>query len=137
MRVMTHLNPTRFVPMLLDRKDRISMAVSIEVRVPYCDHRLVDHVHNMPWALKSSDGREKSLLRAATQDILPHSVVERVKTPYPSTQDPTYADSPQQQCKELLTQQDPATVTTRTRHGLERVLDLSAWLDLHHPRIRL
>ena len=43
---------TRWLPMLLDRKDRLSMAVGLEVRVPFCDHRLVEYVFNVPWALK-------------------------------------------------------------------------------------
>ncbi|MFI9275847.1 asparagine synthase (glutamine-hydrolyzing) [Kitasatospora sp. NPDC052896] len=90
MREIGYLNLTRFVQTLLDRKDRMSMAVGLEVRVPFCDHRLVEYVFNVPWTMKSFDGREKSLLRAAVADLLPRSVVERVKTPYPATQDPGY-----------------------------------------------
>ncbi|AUY53123.1 asparagine synthase (glutamine-hydrolyzing) [Streptomyces sp. CB01881] len=90
MREITYLNLTRFVQTLLDRKDRMSMAVGLEVRVPFCDHRLVEYVANVPWSMKSFDGREKSLLRAATADLLPASIVERNKTPYPTTQDPGY-----------------------------------------------
>ena len=86
MRVMSYLHLTRFVRILLDRKDRMSMAVGLEVRVPFCDHRLVEYVYNTPWSLKTYDGREKSLLRGAARDVLPESVVERVKSPYPSTQ---------------------------------------------------
>ncbi|SDO78062.1 asparagine synthase (glutamine-hydrolysing) [Klenkia soli] len=91
MREVSYAYLTRFLPVLLDRKDRMSMAVGLEVRVPFCDHRLVQYVFNAPWHLKNFDGREKSLLRAATADLLPQSVVERVKSPYPSTQDPRYA----------------------------------------------
>ncbi|MFE2103566.1 asparagine synthase (glutamine-hydrolyzing), partial [Streptomyces sp. NPDC059468] len=79
MRQICHLHLTRFVRTLLDRKDRMSMAVGLEVRVPYCDHRLVEYVYNTPWSLKSFDGREKSLLREATADLLPRSVYDRVK----------------------------------------------------------
>ena len=79
MREICYLHLTRFVQMLLDRKDRMSMAVGLEVRVPFCDHRLVEYVFNTPWAMKTFDGREKSLLRAATSDVLPASVAERVE----------------------------------------------------------
>src|SRR5690606_30066080 len=58
--------------------------------VPFCDHRLVEYAFNIPWQMKAFDGREKSILRAATRDLLPESIVDRVKSPYPSTQDPAY-----------------------------------------------
>lgn len=93
MREISYLHLTRFVQILLDRKDRASMAVGLEVRVPFCDHRLVDYVFNTPWAMKTFDGREKSLLRAATRDVLPDLVADRVKSPYPSTQDPGYNEA--------------------------------------------
>ncbi|MFI9753958.1 asparagine synthase (glutamine-hydrolyzing) [Streptomyces collinus] len=155
MRVMCHLHLTRFVRMLLERKDRISMAVGLEVRVPFCDHRLVEYVYNTPWSLKTFDGREKSLLRAATADLLPESVLKRVKAPYPATLAPDYANALLQQSKELLTtddpvfdlvdrgwlegmtRQDPATMPIDVRNGMERVLDLSTWLDIYRPELRL
>jgi asparagine synthase (glutamine-hydrolysing) len=84
MREISYLHLTRFVQFLLDRKDRMSMAVGLEVRVPFCDHRLVEYVFNIPWHLKTFDGREKSILRAATRELLPDSIVEREKNPYPS-----------------------------------------------------
>lgn len=90
MREVCYLFLTRHLPILLDRKDRVSMAVGLEVRVPFCDHRLVEYVFGTPWAHKTFDGREKSLLRAATADLLPQSVVRRVKSAYPSIQDPIY-----------------------------------------------
>ncbi|MDX0482423.1 asparagine synthase (glutamine-hydrolyzing) [Sinorhizobium medicae] len=90
MREICYLYLTRFLPRLLDRKDRLSMASGLEVRVPYCDHRLVEYVFGTPWTHKTFDGREKSLLRAAVADLLPQSVVQRVKSVYPEIQDPTY-----------------------------------------------
>jgi asparagine synthase (glutamine-hydrolysing) len=90
MREVCYLHLTRFVQFLLDRKDRMSMASGLEVRVPFCDHRLVQYVFNTPWSFKAFDGREKSLLRAAVRDVLPTSIAERRKSPYPSTQDPSY-----------------------------------------------
>jgi asparagine synthase (glutamine-hydrolysing) len=90
MREVSYLNLTRWENFLLDRKDRISMAVGLEVRVPFCDHRLVQYVFNTPWWMKTYDGREKSLLRMAMRGILPDSVLDRKKNPYPSTQDEKY-----------------------------------------------
>ena len=51
---------TRFLPFLLDRKDRMSMAVGFEVRVPFCDYRLVEYLWNVPFNIKSIDNIEKA-----------------------------------------------------------------------------
>lgn len=155
MRVITYLHLTRFVRMLLERKDRISMAVGLEVRVPFCDHRLVEYVYGASWAMKTFDGQEKSLLRAATADILPASVLRRVKSPYPSTQSPAYARVLMEQARALVaagdpvldlidrnwllstTRQDADTLDLAARNGIERALDLSIWLDIYKPELRL
>ncbi|ARQ68459.1 asparagine synthase (glutamine-hydrolyzing) [Streptomyces marincola] len=106
MRLASYLNITRFLRMMLDRKDRMSMATGLEVRVPFCDHRLVEYVYNTPWALKTFDGREKSLLRHATKDLLPRSIAERRKAPYPSTQDLGYDRAINAEMRAML--DDPA-----------------------------
>jgi asparagine synthase (glutamine-hydrolysing) len=153
MREICYLHLTHFVRILLDRKDRASMAVGLEVRVPFCDHRLVEYVYNTPWSLKSFDGREKSLLRAATADVLPRSVVERVKSPYPSTQDPEYARRLQHNVREYLsTDHQVFDIVDRNwvrevaraeridqpaRFGLERTLDFALWLDMYKPVLKL
>ncbi|MFC4494582.1 asparagine synthase (glutamine-hydrolyzing) [Streptomyces ovatisporus] len=102
MRAATYLNMTRFLPINLDRKDRLSMASGVEERIPFCDHRLVEYVFNVPWSMKTFDGREKSLLRAATRDLLPPSIVERRKAPYPSTQDAGYDQAMRQQLQKIV-----------------------------------
>ncbi len=156
MRVMSHLHLTRFLQVLLDRKDRMSMAVGLEVRVPYCDHRLVEYVYNTPWSMKSFDGREKSLLRAAAGDLLPQSVVDRLKSPYPSTQDARYAGGLQQMGRQLLSEADhpvfqlvtrstidemvkldPAKMPDAVREQLDRTIDIATWLDMYQPDIRV
>ena len=90
MREILYLNITRFLPTLLDRKDRMSMAVGLEVRVPFCDHRLVEYVWNIPWSMKTCDGQAKGILRRALQGVLPADVLGRKKVPYPRTFNPTY-----------------------------------------------
>jgi asparagine synthase (glutamine-hydrolysing) len=149
MRVMSYLHLTRFVRNLLDRKDRMSMAVGLEVRVPFCDHRLVEYVYNTPWSMKTYDKREKSLLRGAARDVLPQSVVQRVKSPYPSTQDPHYVEEIQRQLRDLpsdhrlydlmprarVKQLATGKVTPVSRVGVERALNLATWLDIYHPEM--
>lgn len=90
-REIMYLAVTHFLPSLLDRNDRLSMASGLEVRVPFCDHRIVEHLVTLPAATHTADGREKSVLRQATRDVLPPSVLERKKSPYPSVPDPAYS----------------------------------------------
>ncbi len=89
-REMFYLNITRFMPTLLDRKDRMSMASGLEVRVPFCDHRLAEYVWNIPWEMKFCDQMEKGVLRRALADVLPEQVLKRKKSPYPKTHHPEY-----------------------------------------------
>ena len=87
---------------LLDRKDRMSMATGLEVRVPFCDHRLVEYVWNIPWQMKSCGNREKGILREALQGILPSQVLTRKKSPYPKTHNPAYLAAVTQQLLEII-----------------------------------
>lgn len=89
-REVFYLNITWFMGQLLERKDRMSMAHGLEVRVPYCDHRLVQYVWNIPWSLKMYEGREKGMLRKAMEGTLPNDVLWRKKSPYPKTHNPSY-----------------------------------------------
>jgi len=84
------LNLNWFMTNLLDRKDRMSMAAGLEVRVPFCDHRIVQYVYNVPWEIKNKDNISKSLLREAARGILPDDVLMRKKSPYPKTHNPHY-----------------------------------------------
>ena len=90
MREIFYLSLTRWMPTLLDRKDRMSMAFGLEVRVPFCDHRLVEYVWNVPWHMKNYQNREKGLLRQALTGVLPDDVLWRRKSPYPKTHNPSY-----------------------------------------------
>ncbi|MGI5485476.1 asparagine synthase (glutamine-hydrolyzing) [Microtetraspora malaysiensis] len=157
MREVSHMHLTRFVQILLDRKDRMSMAVGLEVRVPFCDHRLVEYVFNTPWAMKTFDGREKSLLRAATGDVLPRSVVERRKSPYPSTQDPAYERALQVESARLLSRDDLAiaplldlakarnvldhevgtTSLQENRTAMEQLVQVNAWMEEYGVRVTI
>jgi asparagine synthase (glutamine-hydrolysing) len=92
-RELFYLNLTRWMPTLLDRKDRMSMAAGLELRVPFCDHRLVEYVWNIPWEMKYYRNREKGLLRHALSGLLPEDVLWRKKSPYPKTHNPSYIEA--------------------------------------------
>jgi asparagine synthase (glutamine-hydrolysing) len=92
-RQMFKLNVDWFMQTLLDRKDRMSMATGLEVRVPFCDKRLARYAYNIPFDMKAKDGREKGLLRDAFRGILPDEIITRKKSPYPKTFDPKYFEN--------------------------------------------
>lgn len=89
---LSYLNLKWFMVTLLNRKDRMSMANSLEVRVPFADYRLVEYAFNLPSNIKLLDGREKGLLRKALEGILPDDIVYRKKSPYPKTHNPIYTE---------------------------------------------
>lgn len=90
MREMFVLNLNWFMQTLLIRKDVMSMESSLEVRVPFCDYRIVDYAYNMPWGIKSYNNREKGILRKAFENDLPEIITWRKKSPYPKTFNPIY-----------------------------------------------
>ncbi len=90
MREMFVLNLDWFMQTLLVRKDVMSMESSLEVRVPFCDYRIVEYAYNMPWSIKAYGGREKGILRKAFENDLPDEIVWRKKSPYPKTHNPVY-----------------------------------------------
>ena len=83
------LNVGWFMQTLLDRKDRMTMRASLEVRVPFADHRLIEYLYNVPWEYKSKNG-VKGLLKDAFKDIIPFEILYRKKTPYPKTYNPKF-----------------------------------------------
>ena len=87
---MVNLNFRWFMQTLLDRKDRMSMYSGLEVRVPFCDHRIAEYLYRVPWEMKDHGGYEKGLLRHAMAGMLPDKILWRKKSPYPKTHDPMY-----------------------------------------------
>lgn len=99
---VTMLNLKWFMQTLLDRKDRMSMYSGLEVRVPFCDHRIMEYVYNIPWKFKAYKGREKGLLRKAFEGILPDEIIKRKKSPYPKSHHPKYIESVKRKVEALL-----------------------------------
>lgn len=102
MRELFYLNIKWFMMTLLNRKDRMSMSNSLEVRVPFADYRIVEYAFNIPMDMKYYKDREKGLLRYALKGLLPKEIVERKKSPYPKTHNPKYTEIVQNTMRDIL-----------------------------------
>ena len=122
MKQMVNLNYRWFMQTLLDRKDRMSMHHSLEVRVPFCDHRIAEYMYAVPWEYKNYKGIEKGLLRYAMNDILPYDVLWRKKSPYPKTHDPKNMNLVSDALRELLLRKDAPIMQLVNKQELENLL---------------
>ncbi|MBQ9757829.1 MAG: asparagine synthase (glutamine-hydrolyzing) [Clostridia bacterium] len=91
-REIAHLNLNWFMYTLGARSERIGMNNGLEIRMPFCDHKLVEYVWNIPWEFKAYKGREKGLLRTVFDRLLPEEVLWRKKSPFPKTHNPEYEE---------------------------------------------
>ena len=69
---------------LLMKQDNMSMATSIESRVPFLDHLLVEFAINIPQSLQVGTLSGKQILKKAVEDLLPHSILHRRKLGFPT-----------------------------------------------------
>lgn len=122
MKEMMHLNIDWFMQTLLDRKDRMSMYNGLEVRVPFCDYRIVEYAYSIPWEMKDYQGREKGLLRHAMQGLLPDEVLWRKKSPYPKTHHPEYLNSVSSLLKNIIEDKNSPLLSIVKKSELEKLL---------------
>ncbi|MEW9668820.1 asparagine synthase (glutamine-hydrolyzing) [Ammoniphilus sp. 3BR4] len=132
-REMFYLNLTRWMPTLLDRKDRMSMGVGLEVRVPFCDHRLVEYAWNIPWHMKTNGDREKGLLRRALQEILPTDVITRKKSPYPKTHNPAYLQATKSWLLDILEDPQAPIQPLVNKEAILRFMEQPNLINQHIP----
>lgn len=123
MREMFLLNYYWFMQCLLERKDRCSMYSGLEVRVPFCDYRLVEYAYNMPWQLKAYGKREKGIVRKAFEDILPNDIVYRKKSPYPKTHNPQYMNLCSDKVKKILTNKNSILSDLLSYEGVMNIIE--------------
>lgn len=122
MREMFMLNFYWFMQCLLDRKDRMSMYSGLEVRVPFCDYRIVEYAYNMPWNLKAYMGREKGIVRKAFESTLPYDIVYRKKSPYPKTHNPKYMQEVSERVRIILSKNNSLTELL-SKDGIENIIE--------------
>ncbi|MBP3479741.1 MAG: asparagine synthase (glutamine-hydrolyzing) [Oscillospiraceae bacterium] len=126
MKEMVNLNQRWFMQTLLDRKDRMSMYSGLEVRVPFCDHRIAEYLYGVPWEFKDYRGKEKGLLRHAMAAYLPEEVLWRKKSPYPKTFDPKYLELVSLRLRKLLDKKDAPLFALISKTEAESILTQDA-----------
>jgi asparagine synthase (glutamine-hydrolysing) len=154
-REMFYMNQTVFLPFLLERKDRMSMATGFEARVPFCDYRLVQYAWNIPWNMKMVDGIEKGILRRAFAQALPEDVRNRKKSAYPSAQSPAYEQATREWALRILHNANAPIQPLLNRQNIhsivegykqppialvslyERIIQLNEWLDKYDVTLAL
>jgi asparagine synthase (glutamine-hydrolysing) len=80
---MSHADLQTFLVELLMKQDQMSMAASIESRVPFLDHELVEHVAGIPGRFKLRGWQTKAVLREALRDLVPREILTRKKMGFP------------------------------------------------------
>ncbi len=121
-REMTRLNFDWFMQTLLIRKDNMSMFSGLEVRVPFCDHRIAEYLYNVPWSMKDLNGMEKGLLREAVRGLLPEEIRVRKKSPYPKTHNPAYLRAVSNLLRQLLDEGTSPMFDFVKKEALEQLL---------------
>lgn len=162
-RKISYLTLNWFMQTLLDRSDRMAMYSGFEIRVPFCDYKLAEYVWNIPWEMKALHGREKGLLRYAMQDILPEEIIERKKSPYPKTWNPTYLTAVKNKLSKIMSNTNAPINTILNRQYILDIIEsdgkaftrpwfgqlmtgpqlmaylcqVNSWLEKYQPQIEL
>ena len=162
-RKISHLTLNWFMQTLLDRSDRMGMYNGFEIRVPFCDYRLAEYVWNIPWEMKALKGREKGLLRYIMKDKLPAEIVDRKKSPYPKTWNPTYLKAVKEMLSKIMEDKNAPINNLLNREYIMQILEtdgkaftrpwfgqlmtgpqlmaylcqVNMWLERYEPRIEL
>ncbi|MHB1315193.1 MAG: asparagine synthase (glutamine-hydrolyzing) [Christensenellales bacterium] len=118
-----YLNVKWFMNTLLTRKDRMSMATNLEVRVPFADYRLVEYAFNIPRASLLCNNREKGLLRKSMAGIVPDEILWRKKSPYPKTFHPAYTQGVQSWMNEILHTPSSPLLQIIDKHTVQEIVD--------------
>ena len=84
---MQYFYGKKFLKFLQDANDRCAMANSVEARLPFCNHNVVELALEVPPEINLKNNSEKFVLRQAFKDILPKEIFERAKSPLPANED--------------------------------------------------
>lgn len=113
---------------ILTKMDRVSMAVSLEVRVPLLDHKVVEFVARVPSKIRVKGGKLKHLLRRAMSGIVPEAILTRKKKGFSIPQSRWLADGLVQDGREGM--RPPARMCLwLLEQWSKRVLGAPSWME--------
>ena len=162
-RIISYLTLNWFMQTLLDRSDRMSMYNGLELRVPFCDYRIVEYLWNIPWEIKALNGREKGLLRYIVKDLLPDEIINRKKSPYPKTHNPNYLKVVKQMLENIINKPNAPIYNLLNKDYIINILEtdgkaftrpwfgqlmtgpqlmaylcqVNMWLEIYNPKIEI
>jgi asparagine synthase (glutamine-hydrolysing) len=124
-----------YLPTLAARTESMGTAAGLTVCTPFLDHRLVEYLYNVPWAIKHHNGYEKGLLREAFKKAMPDTILQRVKSHFSKTQSPAYLLKVQDLMRGLLNAPDAPLFAVLNRKSLNNESALP-WYGqaMQHPQ---
>ncbi|HUQ90181.1 MAG TPA: asparagine synthase (glutamine-hydrolyzing) [Bryobacteraceae bacterium] len=149
LRRMLYADQKTYLVELLMKQDQMSMATSIESRVPFLDHQFAAFAMMVPDHLKIRGGEQKYVLKKAVEDLLPHDIIYRAKMGFPTPLRQWLGDrqaaplldglvSPDGFLASCLDLSSLTALLHRHRSGMEdatdriwRLLNLQLWGDLY------
>ena len=120
-RELFYLNIYWFMQTLMERAERMSQAHDLNVRIPFCDKRLIEYCYNIPVEMKLLNGNEKGLLKQAMVNELPNEIVNRKKSPFPKVVHPRYFELLKNRMNEVL-QEDSLFTYVINKETVEEIM---------------
>lgn len=118
---------------LLVKADRMSMANSLELRVPFLDHRLVEFAMRLPPSLKIQGGEGKYLLKKYMEPLLPREIIYRTKKGFPVPTKSWFRGELSGYARETLLDHQGATSDLFSRREIENLLQSHQQSDRGGP----
>jgi asparagine synthase (glutamine-hydrolysing) len=120
---MLYADQKTYMVELLMKQDQMSMATSLESRVPFLDHPFVEFAARVPDGLKVRDGVGKYIMKKAVADLLPHNIIYREKMGFPTPLRQWFREERAQPLFAMLTDPDGLLASYLDRKSIEGLLD--------------
>ena len=106
----------------------MSAAAGVRVQLPFTDHRLVEYVWDLPYAMKTTGNIEKGILRKAGEGWLPTDIRTRRKSGFAVGKSPAYREAIQTALEHLTTRQS-VVWDIADRDAVRNAVQSGAWAD--------